>query len=210
VASVAAILFVTMFVKYNAGTRHVMVLFPLLAMIAGGGCGYLCSAQGSLRIPARTALAVLLLWQGVSSFRAAPDYIAYFNELAGRDPGHVLLAGCDLDCGQDLFRLSRTLHERNISQLNLAIWSSADMSQMDLPAFTVPPPSTPVSGWIAISRRSLRLGDLFHLTYPPGAFDWLNRLQPAGTVGKTILLYHVPESPVASVQKDARDSTRSR
>jgi hypothetical protein len=209
VASVAAILFVTMFVKYNAGTRHVMVLFPLLAIIAGCGCGFLWNAQGRVRIPARTALAALLLWQCVSSFRAAPDYIAYFNELAGHDPSHVLLAGCDLDCGQDLFRLSRALHERNISQLNLAIWSSADMSQMDLPAFTVPPPFTPVSGWVAISRRSLRLGDLFHLTYPPGAFDWLNRFQPVASVGKTILLYHVPESPIAHVQKDARDSTQS-
>ena len=210
VLSVAAILFVTMFVKYNAGTRHVMVIFPLLAVIAGCGCGFLWNAPEHRRIVARSALAVLLLWQGVSSFGAAPDYIAYFNELAGRDPGQVLLAGCDLDCGQDMFRLSRALHERNISQVNLAIWSSADMSQMDLPAFTMPPPFTPVSGWIAISRRSLRLGDLFHLTYPPGAFDWLERFQPVGTVGKTILLYHVPDNPVASVQKEARDSTLSR
>jgi hypothetical protein len=83
------------------------------------------------------------------------------------------------------------------------------MSQMDLPAFTVLPPFTPVRGWVAISRRSLRPGDLFHLTYPPGAFDWLNRFQPVGTVGQTILLYHIPENPVASVQKEARDSTSS-
>jgi len=47
---------------------------------------------------------VLLLWQCISSLNAHPDYIAYFNELAGRDPSRVLVTGCDLDCGQDLFR----------------------------------------------------------------------------------------------------------
>lgn len=113
---------------------------------------------------------MLLLWQCISRLNAHPDYIAYFNELAGRDPSRVLVTGCDLDCGQDLFRLSRALHERNISQLNLAVWSSADMSRMNLPVFQTPPPFQPVTGWVAISLRSLRMGDVLHTTYPPGAF----------------------------------------
>jgi hypothetical protein len=140
VAAVAAVLFVTMFVKYNAGVRHVMVLFPLLAVIAAGGCGFLWKMPGERRMWARSAVAALLLWQGVSSLMAAPDYIAYFNELAGRYSSKILVAGCDLDCGQDLFRLSRTLHDRYISQLHLAVWSSADTSQMNLPVFQTPEP----------------------------------------------------------------------
>jgi hypothetical protein len=192
VAAAAAIFFVTMFVQYNTGVRHVMVVFPLLAVIAGCGCGFLWRLPGRWRVGGRSALAALLLWQCVSSLKAAPDYISYFNELAGRDPSRVLVAGCDLDCGQDLFRLSQVLHEKHVSHLSLAVWSSADIAQMNLPPFETLPPFQPVAGWVAISRRSLRLGDVFHTTYPPDAFSWLNQRQPAGKIGKTILLYYFP------------------
>jgi hypothetical protein len=104
-----------------------------------------------------------------------------------------MVAGCDLDCGQDLFRLSRDLQARHITHATLALWTSADPSQMHLPEFTVPQANTPVTGWFAISLRALRFGDSFHMTYPPGAFDWLNAYQPVARVGKTILLYHIPE-----------------
>lgn len=196
-ASLLAVLFITMFVKYNAGVRHVMVVFPLLAVMAGCGCGFLWQAQGKWRWWGRSTLAVLLLWQCFSSLRAHPDYIAYFNELAGRDPSQVLVTGCDLDCGQDLFRLSQALRQRNITHLNIAVWSSADMARMDLPAFETPAPFQPVTGWFAVSVRALRMGDLFHTTYPAGAFAWLGQRTPVAKIGNTILLYYIPPGPDA-------------
>ena len=33
-----------------------------------------------------------------------------------------------------------------------------------------------------------------HTSYPPGAFAWLDQYQPVERVGKTILLYYIPES----------------
>jgi 4-amino-4-deoxy-L-arabinose transferase-like glycosyltransferase len=196
IASAVGILISTMFVKYNAGVRHVLVFFPLLAIVAGAGGACLWRAQGTWRWWARLALAGLLAWQGISTFVARHDYIAYFNELAGSDPSRVLVAGCDLDCGQDVFRLAAEFHARNVSHAYIAIWSSADMTKMDLPDFAVPQPFQPVTGWYAISLRALRLGDLFHTTYPPGAFAWLRPYQPVARVGKTILLYHIPENPI--------------
>ena len=192
--AVAAIFVVTMPVKYDAGLRHIMVVFPLLAIVAGCGAGFLWNLQGKLRIGGRAMLVGLLIWQGVSSFRAHDDYLAYFNELAGRDPSTVLLTGCDLDCGQDVYRLSDELHKRSVQHFSLAIWSSADLSQMKLPDFEVLQPFKPVSGWVAISTRSRIFGDVFHNTYPPGAFAWLDRYQPVGQIGKTIRLYYIPGS----------------
>jgi len=58
----------------------------------------------------------------------------------------------------------------------------------------VPQAYRPVTGWFAISLRALRFGNSFHMMYPPGAFDWLKAYQPVGRVGKTILLYYIPES----------------
>lgn len=193
-----AILLVTMAVKINYGVRHVLVVFPLLAMVAGVGCSYLWQLPDRQRFPGRIALVALLLWQCASTLYAGSDYIAYFNELAGKDPSTVMVAGCDLDCGQDLFILSRELQARHVSHVSLALWTSADITRMNLPEFDIPQPYQPVTGWFAISLRALRFGDLFHQTYPPDGFDWLSRYQPVARVGKTILLYDIPDAPAGS------------
>jgi hypothetical protein len=198
--SVIMILLITMGVKYNAGVRHVLVIFPLLAVVAGAGASYAWDLTSNVNVQtlARTALTVLIVWQGVETVRAQSDFISYFNELAGSDPSRIMVAGCDLDCGQDIFRLSNELARRDISNLSLAVWSSADLSRMNLPDFQVLQPFTPATGWVAISARSLRFGDVLHSTYPPGAFDWLKGHQPVAEVGHTIWLYNIPAQATRS------------
>jgi hypothetical protein len=193
-APIFAILLATTTTKVYYGVRHVIVLFPLLAIVAGYGAAYLWRVDGRRRPAARFLLAGLLVWQIISSASAGRDFLAYFNFLAGRDPSKVFVGGCDLDCGQDLVLLSRELHARNVSHVTLAVWTSADMSQTDLPPFEVPQPYQPVTGWFAISLRALRSGTVFHATYPQDAFAWLNQYQPVQRVGKTILLYYIPDA----------------
>ena len=124
------------------------------------------------------------------------------NPLAGPDPSKVFVGGCDLDCGQDVLRLSQELKARNISHPYVAMWTSVDVTKSGLPEFTVAEPFEPVSGWLAISMRSLRMGDVFHETYPPGAFACLSNCRPAAY--ETIWLYYIPpestkqNSPTAS------------
>ena len=89
--------------------------------------------------------------------------------------------------------MSQALRDRGVSHFSVAVWSSADMTQMNLPVFDVLQPFQPTPGWIAISMRSIRFGDVFHSTYPPGALTWIDRYQPVALVGKTIRLYYVPE-----------------
>jgi hypothetical protein len=88
------------------------VVFPLLAVTAGCGCEFFWQSPGKRRFWGRSMVTTLLLWQCLSSLKAHTDYIAYFNERAGQDPSRGLVTGCDLDCGQDLFRLSQALRER--------------------------------------------------------------------------------------------------
>lgn len=197
VFAVAAVLIVTMPVKYDAGVRHVMVVFPLLSIIAGVGCAHLWRPVGG-RMPDRRRLGLALLialiaWQIVSTARASRDFISYFNELAGSDPRQVLIAGCDLDCGQDVYRLASELRERHIENVHLALWSSADMSQSGLPQFDILQPFQPVSGWVATSTRAKRLGSVFHSSYPPDALNWLDPYKPVARVGQTIQLYYIPD-----------------
>jgi len=194
IAAIVAILLATTTVKVYYGVRHVIVLYPLLAIMAGYGAFYLWQVEGRRRLAARCLVCGLLIWHIASSVLAGPDFLSYFNVFAGHDPSQVFVAGCDLDCGQDLIRLSRELRSRKVSHVTLALWTSADMSQTDLPPFEIAQPSKPVSGWFAVSLRALRMGELFHTTYPRNAFDWVSQYQPVARVGNTILLYYIPDT----------------
>ena len=195
--SVLAILFVTMFVKYNAGVRHVMVVFPLLAVIAGSGCGLLWQSAWEMA-PVGTVMpgGLAFLAMPVESERSSGLH-RLLQPAGGPGPSRVLVTGCDLDCGQDLFRLSQALREGNISHPNIAVWSSADMSRMNLPRFDIPPPFQPVTGWFAISLRSLRMGDFFTPPTLPAPLPGWVESQPVAKIGKTILLYYIPPGAAA-------------
>ena len=123
--------------------------------------------------------------------------MAYFNEFAGSDPSRVLLTGCDLDCGQDVFRLAQELRKRQVTNVHLALWTSANLNQMGLPHFDVLEPAKPVTGWVAVGVRSLRLGEIEHETYPPGSLAWLDAYHPAGHAGATIFIYCIPDLKAA-------------
>ncbi|MGB9083807.1 MAG: glycosyltransferase family 39 protein [Terriglobales bacterium] len=202
--SAIAILAVTMGVSYDAGLRHVLVVFPLLGVVGGFGAAHLWQLPGRARLGGRALLAALLLWQGIVSSAARSDYLAYFNPLAGKDPSRVLITGCDLDCGQDLYRLAEALRAQHVSHVHIAMWSSAELSYMGLPEMEVLAPFHPVTGWVAISARSLRFGDVFHTTDPPHAFDWIDRYTPKQQVGKTIWLYYIPPDTPAIDAAGAR------
>jgi hypothetical protein len=71
-ASAIAVLLATMSVSYYAGLRHVLVVFPLLAVVAGSGAARLWQQEGKYCIWGRALRAGLLLWQGISLLAPAP------------------------------------------------------------------------------------------------------------------------------------------
>jgi len=124
----------------------------------------------------------------VESARAHPEYLSYFNQLAGAHPERVLLDS-DLDWGQDLDRLADTLRARGIRRVAVSIYTKADLEQHGLPEFTELAPNTPVTGWVAISAFRLYLGYLGDSPFDD--FAWLRRYTPVAEVGKSIYLYHI-------------------
>jgi hypothetical protein len=200
-----AILFITMPVKYNAGVRHVLVLFPLMAVMAGYGGSELMKLSPPRRAWGLASVALLIAWQLFSSFQARHDYISYFNAFAGRSPSPALLNGSDLDCGQDIFRLRSELQRRGVAHFHVAMWSSADMHKMGLPDFEILQPSHPVTGWIAISDRSRLEGEVFHTGYPATSFRWLEKYAPIARVGSSVNLYYIPDTTASA--RDGRPSS---
>jgi 4-amino-4-deoxy-L-arabinose transferase-like glycosyltransferase len=190
--TVFTILVITMTTSTDYGLRHVLIVFPLLAIMAGFGFAQFWNAPLRWRHFARITACLLLAWQCVSALRPGADWIAYFNGLAGRDPSKILVTGCDLDCGQDILALSGELRRRHVSHVSVAVWTTADLGQMALPDFEVLEPFQPTTGWVAVGLRSLREGSVLHKSYPPGAFAWLDRYEPVAKIGSTVWLYDIP------------------
>lgn len=195
-AAIIGILGVSMLQNYNAGQRHVLVLYPLLAVLAGLGGTYL---WGTRRTELRYLLVALILWQAIESVKTGLDPMSYFNEFAGSDPSKILITGCDLDCGQDVARLGNELRKRKVERVHVALSTSADVDQMNLaPVVQVLPPNERVTGWVAVSLRALRVGDVEHKAYPAGSLSWLESYKPVAEVGGTIRLYCIAATNPAS------------
>jgi len=57
-------------------------------------------------------------------------------------------------------------------------------------------------------RRAQRTGELFHTTYPAGAFAWLDPYQPIEHIGKTIRLYYIPRNADSGPDQSHREDGR--
>jgi hypothetical protein len=178
-----AIVVVTLPPRLNIGLRHVLPVYPLAAVIAGYGVTVLWRATRART--AQRALAVgLLLWQLAGTWRAHPDYLPWFNELAGGRPERILV-NADLDWGQDLLRLADTVEALGIDSLALAYYGSANPAR-HFPRVRPMAPFERPEGWFAVSVAVIKG---LHVPDWTG-FEWLESVEPAAHVGESIRLYH--------------------
>ena len=169
-----AILLVCLPSRINIGLRHVLPMYPFLAISRQGvGSGALAARRRRLR-SGRWRL-LLVGWQVVASARAASRLPRLLQRAGGGHPERILVDS-DLDDGQDLKRLADTLRARRIPAVWLAYAGSATVAEHGLPPIHWLEPHQPVTGWVAASLYSLKLGSLDR----PGHddFAWLEHYQP--------------------------------
>jgi hypothetical protein len=174
-----AILAAAMPSRINVGVRHILPIYPLLALTAaalwqGGRAG-------------KALAAAAILWTAADSVRAHPDYLAHFNEFAGAHPERILCES-DLDWGQDLKRLSARLRQIGADHVSIAYFGSAPLDKAGLPPYRVLGKEEPLPGYIAVSLRHLNLEYARN-----GGYAWLRAHRPVERVGKSIELYYLPE-----------------
>jgi hypothetical protein len=177
---VAVLVFCSVYSRINLGIRHILMLYPLLAIGAGFVIVRIARA-GWARQAGAAAAAVLLLAQGSSMVLAHPDHLTHFNLIAGDRPEDYLISA-DLDWGQDMWRLEDELRARGVSHVSISFYGSNDLSKHDLPPYTPLEPGTPTTGWIAVSIwRVVRSED----------FAWLRAHEPVARVGRSVDLYYI-------------------
>ena len=111
----AGILLVALFSNINIGIRHILPIYAGLSVIAAVGLARMFESRIARKWVAWAGV-VLALWLAASSLWSHPDYLPYFNELAGNQPEKILVDS-DLDWGQNIIRLQHRLRELGAAQV---------------------------------------------------------------------------------------------
>jgi len=182
IAIPAVILLSTLESTIEIGVRHLLPIYPFLAIVAAAGGVWLWRQP---RRPWRAATLLLLVWFFAGTSLAHPDYFAWFNEAAGAHPERIAVDS-NLDWGQDMFRLARLTRTRNFDQIALRCTTTIPFDHFgvhDVPL----PPFVQTKGWVAVSETILALDP----DARRGGYRWL-QTQPYERVGQSIRLYYVP------------------
>jgi 4-amino-4-deoxy-L-arabinose transferase-like glycosyltransferase len=158
--------------RVQIGIRYVLPAFPFLAIFASS------LTRLSLR-HSRALIGILLAAHAVAAVLACPDFIAYFNELAGGPrSGYRWLADSNLDWGQNRTRLLTYARERGIP---------------------VEPDGLPSTGLVAVRvNRLVGLGD-------PETYRVLReQYEPVANVGYNWLIYDLARKRHAASQDRSR------
>jgi hypothetical protein len=104
----------------NIGHRHLLPIYPFLLVLAGDAVARLMQARW-----AQIAAGVLGLWLIAGTALVHPDYLAYFNELAGGPSnGWRALVDSNLEWGQDLPALKRWMDETGTKKVTLSYFGT--------------------------------------------------------------------------------------
>jgi hypothetical protein len=190
------ILFVGMTSTINIGVRHILPIYIGFSVIAAAAAFWMLQQKWHKPVVG-IALGLLASWFAGSSLIAHPDYLPYFNELAGNHPENILVDS-DLDWGQDVKRLAKRLREVGATEVTFLTPFLGDYEKQhgiphrsDLLNVFRPP-----AGWCAISvsywkEFRLGLGDRY------AEYNiWPDVVSPQEKVGKGIFLWHFSPNQV--------------
>ena len=162
----------------NIGHRHILPTYPVL-FIAAGAFGAWFEARRPL---AALFIAALALWHAGESWAARPNYLAYFNALAGgRSNGWRHLVDSSLDWGQELPGLKTWLdaHARG-EKVFLSYFGTGDPAHEGIRATMLP--TLPEVGaprpWRALGPGVYALSaTMLQQVYSPVRGDWTLALE---------------------------------
>lgn len=189
--------------RLNIGVRHILPIFPMLYILAGG---FLYANPAAKSRLSRLMISGLLLWTVLETGFSAPHFLSYFN-LPSRllFPRYSLLVDSNLDWGQDLGRLKAFLDQRKIPEIKLSYFGNGSPRHLHLHHVMIP-----FGNWYSYREREWTYTEQFQ----PGDYvaisatnyvgvledshrryylDRLRGLTPIAEVGHSILVFRLPE-----------------
>ena len=182
----------TPFSTVNIGYRHLLPVLPFLFILAG--------RAARVRTPHSVLCILLLVWLALGTWRVAPNYLAFFNELAGGPAGgYRYLVDSNLDWGQNLWQLRDWMRENGVGRVFYAHYSPARPEVYGVSVDFLPPdwravpftPLDPAPGVYAIGATVLQG------VYTPdvNTYAWFRARPPLDRLGYALFLYRVEPRP---------------
>jgi len=189
---------------FNIGYRHLLPILPFafvfIAQISNRLFSSPCRLVTSLKTVSLSCLLVtaLLAWYTLGALTIFPNYLAFFNELAGGPAnGYKSLVDSNLDWGQAWKELEAYLGAHGIPQVKLSVGGSNDPAIYDIayeplaPMKGAPPvlparfnPAPGVYVLSANTYQGLVMADVNN-------FDWFRHRQPDAQIGYAMFVYTV-------------------
>jgi len=184
--------------KVNLGVRYLLFLYPISIVLAAKLAQDRYFAKQAVRI----LVSACAIWLAITSVRAFPNYIPYFNETSGgAKNGYKLLADSNLDWGQDLILLREFLEKHpEIEELKFSYFGATNPEYygvrckylyspfyMREAEYNLYPHCEPISGWVAVSVNNY-LGIYFE---NHDCYRWLDAYEPLYKIGHSIWIYDI-------------------
>jgi tetratricopeptide (TPR) repeat protein len=201
--AIAVYFFLAVASGINIGLRHILPIYPFIFVLAGGTAATLWQTKNQWK---RWTVAVLGGWLLLSTALTYPNYLAYFNELAGGSRnGHKILLDSNLDWGQDLKGLKRWMTNNRVQRIQFlyfGFFNAAAPRYYAIDSVFLP------GSWVAgneISRDNTRpppylaiSANLLYGRFQGGADEEFvapfRALPPLAVIGNSILVYQVEKS----------------
>jgi len=191
---------------YNIGIRHLLPVYPFLALFAAALFARAWQARGTALASAAAAVfwIALPVVSAAETWRIHPYELSYFNPLAGGpDRGAAILTDSNVDWGLDLKRLAAELKRRGVTDPTVSYFGGDNVYfRIGVPDFSAQP----------VVRGRLVAMSVFFLTAGPEFYAYhgaipmaraeaalkgrvLAQGRPAGRIGHSIALFELTGGP---------------
>uniref|UniRef100_Q02D94 Glycosyl transferase, family 39 n=1 Tax=Solibacter usitatus (strain Ellin6076) TaxID=234267 RepID=Q02D94_SOLUE len=170
----------------NIGMRHILPVYPFLYV----GIAALLSRAAATHHAARYAMILLVALQIGECARIAPDYLAFFNELAG-GPGRgpEYLVDSNIDWGQDVKKLVHWLDQHGTRRARVYYFGNAQMRYYGVDEVGYPG-ALDQQGWYDVDEYCVASVTPLHGVYVPLAdLAQLRLRQPIAKIGWSMYVY---------------------
>lgn len=188
-AGAAAFMLVATRSNLAMGVRHLLPVIPLLSILAGRSADWLWQLWPQSW--SRAGVGALAGSTLVSAVTAGPDYLGYFNFLAGGRKGGHQISIYGEDWGQDREKLARVVAEKKLKPLYYDPQTptrALEAKYLKLPYKTLRCGMKPSGAWVALHALTYRTRDL-RKCYP-----FLKGRTPDLEINDHIYLFWIPKA----------------
>ena len=195
--------YISMTGNLNIGVRHIMPTLPFIYILVCLAIkSWLDNTENKKIKQGIIALTVSLLGlYAVPAFLTFPNYISYFNVLAGGPKqGYKYVVDSNYDWGQDLKRLKTWTDKNNISKIYVDYFGGADVSYYLKDKYRKwdgirnKEKDFPKGNYLAVSATFLQGGrgkPVKGYNSPTGYYNWLDKYKLVGRAGNSIFIYYI-------------------